>query len=186
MNKLSSEDSAAIVNFFEGEGCICINNERRNDGAFSIGINITSTNEEKLYWFKKTIGIGDIRLQHKETKTDKVNYAFRLQKCETKDFLEVLIHSKYLMIKKYQALAMLEYLKETTNCCKREGINTTNGELRMYAEEYGIRANIYDAVCLLNKRGPYTQEELIELTEIKRYYDIWFKENYPNLQKAAI
>lgn len=36
---------------------------------------------------------------------------------------------------------------------------------------------------LLNKRGPNTQEELEEIKDIKYYYDIWFKENYPHLQK---
>lgn len=113
MNELSLEDLAAIVNFVEGEGCINISkNFNRNTGHYVLNITVSNTNKEKLNWMRNILGIGQIEIHARETIKSKKSWQFDLAVHEMKEFLELLIHSKYLMIKKYQTLVMLEWFEK--------------------------------------------------------------------------
>jgi hypothetical protein len=179
MNKIPLEDSAAIVNFFEGEGYIGIRFDKNQNDSGLLAITITNTNKEKLDWIQKILGIGKVKLHSYGIKNRKITYIFDLRVSEMEDFLKLLIYSKYLIIKKYPTLAMLEWFKETKKYSNTKGINIHHCERRITISESTTRFCIIEAMKLLNKRGRYAENELIELQKVKQYYDWYYEENYP-------
>jgi hypothetical protein len=182
MNKnIDYGDLREIIGFFEGEGHFGIKDNRATQqDVYNLSCHMANTHKGKLDKYKKLLDIGNVRLVHQETITNKIGYQLDIRKFETQKFAETIL--PYLNIKKYQALIILRWFKETTDCCIKKG--TIYRDRCITPKEAGLREFLFEEMKLLNKRGPYTKEELVTLQEIKYYYDWWFKENYPEQYKT--
>lgn len=174
MNKVIKEYLAYIAGFIDGEGCLGIKLaiDSKNYENFKLHIGITNTNKEALEKINKKLSIGYIRLKSKATIKHKAIYLLELRKYEFKELLLQII--PYLENKKYQALILLEWFKEIKpyNYDKIQ----FNYKRRIDVDINALKHILYETITLLNKKGPYTIEELEEIKSIKRYYDSIYNE----------
>ncbi len=118
MKNYTEKDLVYFAGFFDGEGSIGIYKDNRND-SYSSAFFVTNTNIEVLKWIKnrfggiilfhgekgRVIGYGSKGVIHKSTKD---SYRWKLDVHNVKSLLPDLI--PHLMVKKQEAITMLEYL----------------------------------------------------------------------------
>jgi hypothetical protein len=133
VNVLSAEDAAYIAGFLDGEGCICLTKNHKNDGktpSYSINVRISNNCLEALDWVKNVVGYGIVC-----PKSNKKCGDWALRNSRTSDFLKQL--HPYLKIKKLQAEVAMEYAKTLIH----EGYRTKLPE-KVVAKREELRAEI--------------------------------------------
>jgi hypothetical protein len=71
MNTLTNEEAAYIAGFVDGEGSITYSRyvRNRNHKHFQLSLSISNTNQEVLEWICTAVGLGNVRVSYRESKT---------------------------------------------------------------------------------------------------------------------
>ena len=102
MGRLKATEKAYIAGLIDGEGCLRIEFDKRNNCGNPL-IQITNNNREVLEWCKEALGCGEIY------KNESKAFVYRLRK---KDVLRVLLAIKnHLIIKRRHADVLLAFTK---------------------------------------------------------------------------
>lgn len=110
--KLTKEQIGYIAGLIDGEGSICLHKcvwKYRNGSFYRPFIKISNSNLEMLIWIKEKLGCGSIKQERPDTGKWKAMYTLTFSANMIRQFLPLIIDC--LIIKKRQALLLLEFLK---------------------------------------------------------------------------
>lgn len=104
-------DLAYVAGIIDGEGCISLNFQNKNNSVFAIRVQVGNTNEWLLQWLKfafggRTVLVNDKRM---EIRGWKPLYRWYLRNAEALDFLKLIY--PYLRIKRTQAEIAIKVLE---------------------------------------------------------------------------
>lgn len=112
-------DIAYAAGFFDGEGCIFID---QNNHAYTLEVTIGQNKKDPLEWIRERYG-GSLRLQNSETWTGP-KWLWKLRSDQALLFLIDIL--PYLIVKKEQASTAIEY---QSNKITRAGKRTSEEEI---------------------------------------------------------
>jgi len=103
-DKLSDVDAAYIAGFLDGEGSIMIIG--RAD-AFMLRVSFANTKRNVLEWIREKTGVGNVTEKSRENQNHATSYMLLINSNAANSLLKQV--SKYLIIKKEQALLAMEF-----------------------------------------------------------------------------
>jgi len=110
--ELTKEQIGYIAGVIDGEGSICLHKcvwKYRQGSFYRPFVKISNSNLEMLIWVKEKLGCGSIKRERPDTGKWKAMYTLTFSANMIRQFLPMIIDS--LIIKKRQALMLLEFLK---------------------------------------------------------------------------
>src|SRR3990167_7824112 len=110
--RLTKEQIGYIAGLIDGEGSICLHKcvWKNRDGYFYRPfVKIANSNMDMLIWVKEKLNCGSIKVERQATGNWKAMYTLTFSANMIREFLPLIIDC--LIIKKRQALLVLEFLK---------------------------------------------------------------------------
>lgn len=144
MSKLTKEQLGYIAGIIDGEGSICLHKciwKNKNGYFYRPFVKIANSNLDMLIWIKDKLNCGSIKKERANTDKWKAMYILNFSANMIREFLPILIDC--LIVKKKQALLLLEFLKMSKRGLPR------------YFKSNNIKKydNFYFLIKKLNSRG---------------------------------
>jgi hypothetical protein len=146
---ISIEDLQYAAGFFDGDGCIQLEEKSNQKNTFVVNVRITNTNREVLDWFKARFN-GHIGIQppNRNVKTNKKCWYWKCESRIANTFLKTVI--PFLVLKREQAQIAIDFQSRV-----KRGAN------RLTHEEIEIRRGMSTKICELKDTQhliPYTEK----------------------------